>query len=422
MKRFARNLVVSVLGWQVRRLQRKYNFTTIGVVGGIGKTSTKFAIARVLGSHKRVRFQQGNYNDLVSVPLVFFGRPLPSLLNPFAWLATFIACEKQLHAKPDYDVVVLELGTDGPGQIAAFKRYVKLDIAVVTAVVPEHMEFFADLDDVAKEELSVVQYAEHMVINADLVAPEYREFVPEAETYALHAPADYQMDSFSFDADGVSFQISHDGKVLVEARHDSMADAHLYSLTAATAVAHILGFTAQQMLDGFAQVKPVSGRLQRLAGVNNSVIIDDTYNSSPEAAKAALEILYRIKAPQKIALLGNMNELGAYSKEAHTELGKFCDPNQLDEVLTLGPDANTYLAPAATKAGCKVKTFTSPYDAGEHLKNSIKNGAVVLIKGSQNRVFAEEAVKAILANPADESKLVRQSPSWLKLKQKQFHS
>ncbi len=420
MKQFARKLVVAVLGWQVRRLQRKYRFSTVGVVGSIGKTSTKFAIAQVLGGTKKVRFQEGNFNDLVTVPLVFFDVPMPSLLNPLGWLKTFVACELQLHKQPDFEVVVVELGTDGPGQIAAFKRYIHLDIAVVTAITPEHMEFFQDLDAVAKEELSVVQLADEIVINTDLVAQEYVEFVPEATTYGLHNKAEYHMDDFSFHTDGAAFQVSHNGTVLLKARHESMADAHLYSLTAAIAVADMLGFSMQQIVSGLKNVQPVNGRLQRLAGIQGSTIIDDTYNSSPEAARAALEILYRIKAPQKIALLGNMNELGTYSPDAHTELGEFCESKHLDEVLTLGPDANTYLAPAAIRAGCKVTTFTSPYAAGEYLKQLIKPGAVVLVKGSQNRVFAEEAVKLILADSADQSKLVRQSRSWLKKKQASF--
>jgi len=119
-------------------------------------------------------------------------------------------------------------------------------------------------------------------------------------------------------------------------------------------------------------------------------------------------------------LLGNMNELGNYSKAAHTEVGEYCDPKQLDLVITLGPDANTYLAPAARARGCKVQTCTTPYEAGEQLQQHIKDGAVVLAKGSQNKVFAEEAVKAILADPADAEHLVRQSPAWLKKKAANF--
>ncbi len=152
---------------------------------------------------------------------------------------------------------------------------------------------------------------------------------------------------------------------------------------------------------GIASIKPVSGRMQHLEGIKGSIILDDTYNASPEAMRASLDTLYRIKAPQKIAILGNMNELGGYSQREHEAAGKYCDPRELDLVVTIGPDANKYLAPAAEKTGCNVKTFDSPYAAGKYIKEIIEPGAVILAKGSQNKVFAEEAVKQFLASSKD---------------------
>jgi UDP-N-acetylmuramyl pentapeptide synthase len=127
-----------------------------------------------------------------------------------------------------------------------------------------------------------------------------------------------------------------------------------------------------------------------------------------------------MKATQKIAILGNMNELGDYSKSSHIEVGAYCDPKQLDLVVTIGPDANQYLAPAAVEQGCLVKTFDDPYAAGEFVKTEVKAGAVLLAKGSQNNVYAEEAIRSLLANPNDANRLVRQSPAWQKVKRKNF--
>src|SRR5258708_9431885 len=90
MKCFLKGIVVSILARQVRLLRKKDHFKIIGVVGGIGKTSTKLAIAQSLGKTLRVRYQEGNYNDIVSVPLIFFGHPMPSLVNPFAWIKIFM--------------------------------------------------------------------------------------------------------------------------------------------------------------------------------------------------------------------------------------------------------------------------------------------------------------------------------------------
>ncbi len=131
-------------------------------------------------------------------------------------------------------------------------------------------------------------------------------------------------------------------------------------------------------------------------------------------------MLYGMEAPQKIAILGNMNELGRLSPDAHREIGGLCDPAQLDIVVTIGPDANAYLAPAAAANGCKVKTFDTPYAAGEYLKSRVKRGAIIFAKGSQNKVFAEEAIKLLLADPQDAAKLDRQSAYWLDRKRKSF--
>jgi UDP-N-acetylmuramoyl-tripeptide--D-alanyl-D-alanine ligase len=160
--------------------------------------------------------------------------------------------------------------------------------------------------------------------------------------------------------------------------------------------------------------------MQILPGIKNSTLIDDTYNSSPVAVRAALDVLYAGDAPQRIAILGGMNEMGDYSPQAHKEVGAYCDPKKLDWVVTIGPDAKQYLAPAAKEQGCQVKSFLSPYDAGHFVAGLLKESAVVLAKGSQNRVFAEESLKELLANPEDASKLVRQSRHWQDVKAKQF--
>lgn len=420
IKKLARSFVVSVLGWQVRRLRRHHDFKVVAVAGSIGKTSTKFAIAQVLSEGLKVRFQKGNYNDLVSVPLVFFGQTILSLFNPFGWFGVFIRNELQIHRNFPYDVVVVEVGTDSPGQIAAFELYLHADVSVLTSIAPEHMEFFIDIDAVAIEELAIQDYSDIILVNADLTAQRYIDQIERAETYALHNPAMYKVSNFAFQSDGVEFEIQKQNEKFISASHAGISEPHLYSLTAAASVADVLGMSSEEIIAGLEHVKPVSGRMQRLRGINNSTIIDDSYNASPEAVKAALETLYRIEAPQKVALLGNMNELGDFSKQAHTDIGNFCDPTQLDEVITLGPDANEYLAAAAIQKGCKVTQFQTPYQAGEHLREIVKEGAVVLVKGSQNRVYAEEAIKEMLADSNDMAKLVRQSPAWLKKKAKNF--
>lgn len=429
MKRVLRAVVVAVLGWQLRRLRRRHQFPVVAVVGSIGKTSTKFAIAQVLQQRYRVRFQAGNYNDLVTVPLVFFDQPEPSLLNPFAWLATIFAIERRLHRPLDFDVAVIELSTDGPGQIAQFARYVDCDITVVTALTAEHMEFFDDIDHVAAEELSVASYSHELIANCSLAPSRYFSVATPLTTFGLPGDnPDFAIGHIKGlksspnqpTADQLTFTITEQGKAWLKPQFSAVAQSEVYSATAAALVAKKLGLTDNQIEAGIAKIQPVSGRMRRLAGIHGSTIYDETYNASPEAVKAALDSLYATQAPQKIAILGNMNELGRFSAQYHTEVGEYCDSRQLQLVVTIGPDANQYLAPAAMKQGCLVRTFDDPYSAGEFVKSQLQPGAVILAKGSQNRVFAEEAVKLLLAHPSDAQQLVRQSTQWLRKKQKQF--
>jgi UDP-N-acetylmuramoyl-tripeptide--D-alanyl-D-alanine ligase len=238
-----------------------------------------------------------------------------------------------------------------------------------------------------------------VLANSDLCDAKYLSAAGTLLTYAIDSEADFKPS---------------------EITGSSESKAEQYSRLAAAAVARKLGMAEADIKIGIKNINPVPGRMQRLKGVNDSVIIDDSYNSSPEAAKLALDSLYQLKAPQKIALLGSMNELGEYSQTAHEEVGSYCDPKQLELVVTLGPEANEFLAKAAEAKGCQVRKFDSPYQAGDFIRQAIKPGAVILIKGSQNQVFAEEAIKVLLADTADQSKLVRQSKDWMDIKRKSF--
>jgi UDP-N-acetylmuramoyl-tripeptide--D-alanyl-D-alanine ligase len=424
MKKLFKNLVGTILGWQVRRLRGRHNFKVVAVAGSIGKTSTKLALARVLSQAYKVRYQQGNYNDLVSVPFIFFGQEfLPNIFNPIGWILVFWQNEWLLRRRYPYEVVVLEYSIDGPGQMKQFGRFGRVDLAILTAITPEHMEFFADLDEVADEELAVADLADELLVNADLCPAEYlNRIAGKAKTYGVKQPADIRLSNIKFDGPQASFDVVNNGAKFLHASHEQINEPLLYSVCGTVAAAIGLEMTPTAIEKGIAKIHPVSGRMQHLKGINDSFIIDDTYNASPEAMRAALDTLYRLEAPQKIAILGNMNELGGYSQIEHQKIGQYCDHRELDLVITIGPDANKYLAPAAKSKGCSVETFKDPYLAAEYLKPLIKEGAVILVKGSQNKVFAEETVKALLADPSDAGKLVRQSKQWLKIKQKAFPS
>jgi UDP-N-acetylmuramoyl-tripeptide--D-alanyl-D-alanine ligase len=422
MKRSLKKFVAKILGWQLKRLRKKNKIFVIAVAGSIGKTSTKLALARVLSQTYKVQFQEGNYNDLVSVPLIFFGKKLPSVMNPFAWAWTFLGNERVIAKKYPYQMVVIELGTDAPGQMQEFAQYLQVDIAVLTAIVPEHMANFANLDAVATEEMALTQFTTKIFANKDLIAPQYLGHLPKTTvTYGIKQQSDIQMTNIQWNGgEEVNFDIVYGGITFLHGEHEQATEPQLYSICAAVSVGTELDMTTTAIDKGIRSIKPVSGRMQHLNGLSGSLILDDTYNASPEAMIGALDTLYRMNASQKIAILGNMNELGKYSEAEHTRIGEYCDPHELSFIATIGPDANKFLAPAAAARGCLVKAFDSPIDAGHFVKERLRGGTIVLVKGSQNHVFAEEAAKQLLALPADAEKLVRQSKYWMRIKSKQF--
>jgi UDP-N-acetylmuramoyl-tripeptide--D-alanyl-D-alanine ligase len=176
----------------------------------------------------------------------------------------------------------------------------------------------------------------------------------------------------------------------------------------------------EAIVAGAEMIRPVLGRMNVLRGMNESIIIDDTYNSSPAAAAMALQTLASISAPQRIAILGSMNELGATSAAEHEKLGRLCKPDLVDRVVTIGEEAARYTAPAAQANGCVVKSFSDAISAGAFVHSKLERGAVVLAKGSEGGIFVEEAIKIILHSTDETKQLVRQEPAWLEAKAKFF--
>ncbi len=181
-----------------------------------------------------------------------------------------------------------------------------------------------------------------------------------------------------------------------------------------------LGMTAAETASGLEKIRAVKGRMNILRGVNESVIIDDSYNSSPLAVASALRALYQLNVPQRIVVLGSMNELGDMSQAEHAAVGKLCDPIALSHVVTVGEDAAKYLAPVAQTNGCHVASFKNALEAGAYVHKYLERGGAVLFKGSQGGVYLEEAIKIVLHSTEEESQLVRQSDAWLKKKRAYF--
>jgi UDP-N-acetylmuramoyl-tripeptide--D-alanyl-D-alanine ligase len=391
----------------------------IVVAGSVGKTSTKHAIATLLSQRFNVAMQEGNHNTHLSAPLAILGIKYPENIKSIAvWLSVFRAARERIKMPTGADVIIQEIGADHPGDIARFGRYLRPYIGVVTAVTPEHMEFFKTMDAVAKEELMAANFSELAIINRDDIDGQYATFLTNSKlnTYGTSGVAEYKFETQNFTTEN-----GYEGAVLtpeyesIPATIKVVGEHSLRPVMGAVAVAVKMGMTAEQIAAGLKLIKPVPGRMNILKGLNKTMIIDDSYNSSPIAASSALQALYSLQTPQRIAVLGDMNELGELSPAEHEKLGNLCDPNLLSWVVTVGEQSANYLAPAARQRGCQVRSFKSAIDAGAFVHSVMEEGAAILVKGSQGGVYTEETVK-IICNMEEGAELVRQSPQWLQTK------
>lgn len=395
------------------------------VAGSVGKTSTKHAISTMLSQRYRVRMHEGNHNTEMSAPLAILGIPYPDNVKSWgAWREVFRAAEARILQAPDVDVIVQELGADHPGDIARFGRYLHPDIAIITAITPEHMEYFQTMEAVAQEELVAANFSKLAIINRDDIEGRFASYLTNTNvtTYGTSEPAEYRflLESFDLRTGFSGAFVAPESPQPLAATIRVVGQHNIRPAVGAAAVALKLGLSPQEVANGFAHIQAVPGRMHLIDGARGSVILDDTYNSSPVAAVAAIETFLSLEAPQRIAILGSMNELGQSSQAEHEKLGRMFDPDSTDWVITIGEEAEQYLAPAARSRGCQVKSFRNAVQAGAFAKSVMQEGALVLAKGSQGDVYAEEAVKVLLRNPDDYAKLVRQSPAWLAHKEDFF--
>lgn len=409
-------------------LVRRYRPRIVAVTGSVGKTATKDAIALALAGRLNVRATMGNYNNEIGVPLTLIGRESPgrSLLG---WLRLlFYSDWLVLKRRADYPkVMVLEYGSDKPGDIDALCRLVPPNVSVVTAVGAAHTENFGSVQTVAKEKARLVANLPSSgtaVLNIDepFVLAMRATTSAHVLTYGFSPAADVRVVSTEFTGTltpngqpcGLRAMISWAGEEVTQEFPALVAAYQLSSVAAAVAVASTFRISLGDALAALADYRPPKGRMNLLRGVNQSWLLDDSYNSSPLAATRALETLLAVPGPtRRIAVLGEMAELGELSEEAHRELGTRTATG-VDLLVVVGEPSRDILRGAVDAGQAKDKTafFATAQEAGEYLRAQVRSGDLVLVKGSQV-ARTEKVVQALLAEPARASELlVRQGSQW----------
>lgn len=409
----------------VRKYFLKYPLIKLIVVtGSIGKTQAKVSIATVLSSALRVRLFHGNRGTNFTTPLAVLGIDYPSDIKGFrAWHKIFKAARKRIKQPQDVDVVVLELNASHVGSLVGYASYLVPDIAVVTAVSESNIRVFQSIDQVAREQLSIGTISRELLINRDDIDGRFSEYLTNGNmsTYGIDGSSEYRFEQSDYTTkDGFSGSIYIPGwqeaiPVVIPV-HDEFT---LRQAVVACGIGAKLGMSSQSISSAATHIYPLTGHMCVLDGVKGSTLLDDTANTSPLGAKTALRALYATQAPQKVAVLGSMRRLGQFSQAAHREIGSLCDPVQLAWVVTVGDEANRWLAPAARGRGCQVKECATALEAGAFINSVIEQEALVLFNGHEDD-FLEESLKIVLRSQRDVSRLVRQDAETMAKKADMF--
>ena len=408
----------------------RYKPKIIAVTGSVGKSTTKDAIYTVLSGGLYVRKSEKSFNGDIGVPLAILGCE-NGWKNPLKWLANIAEGLWLVLIPQSYPKwLVLEVGADRPGDIKRIARWLKPDIVVLTAIpeTPAHVEFFASPDELMKEKLSL---AENLKPGGTLILfgddPRMLESQKGSRikriTFGLQNYNDFvaSHDEIIYENNkpiGTRFRVNYTGSSVPISIFGALGRPPIYAGLSALAVGKMVGLDLVSISEALGKWLPPAGRLRILKGLKNSVIIDDTYNSSPVATLTALDTLKSMQgAKKRIAVLGDMLELGKWSTESHRKLGERA-AECADLLLTVGFRAHD-IAESAMDNGMKKESIqiyeqNESSRAGKELVVKLQEGDVVLVKGSQG-MRMERAVLEIMAEPERAGELlVRQEPEWLK--------
>ncbi|MBI4457826.1 hypothetical protein HY633_02585 [Candidatus Uhrbacteria bacterium] len=425
-----KKLIASCLTSCAKKVLAREQPLVIGVTGSVGKSSAKEALGTVLRGKFDVRVSPKNYNNELGLPLAILGLPSGGK-SPFRWLSVLAgATSRRMFGIKDYPkVLVLEMGVDRPGDLAKLLDIVVPQIGVVTAVGEAHAEFLGSLDDVAEEKSTLVKHLPKdgwAVLNADderVMAMRAKSkagtmtfgFNDGADVQALEMSVSYAFGDERGES-GMHLKIAHKGNVVPVFLPEVLGRQGVYAALAAAAVGLLRGMNLIEISDRLRQFQPPPGRMRAMPGIKWTMLIDDTYNSSPVAALAALDVLKEIPlaaGAKRIAVLGDMLELGGLSVEGHQRVGR--KAAECADLLVFVGERMGDAEAAAKAAGVSADRafhFGSVEEAGHFVQDRMKKGDVVLVKGSQG-MRMEKIVKEVMADPLSAPRLlVRQDADW----------
>lgn len=411
------NAMTKLLRAILRKLARltiwRYRPGIIGVTGSVGKTSAKLAIQAVLEKGRSVRASPDNLNNEIGLPLAILGdwtrdelalvthKTPPGTLRirkaAFWAKVVFGAAWRVIVRSPDYpEILILEYGVDHPGDMRYLLSIARPNMGVVTAVgaIPAHVEHYSGPEEVAREKGKLIEHLSvggFAVLNQD--DPVVRNLQARTRarvlTFGFEKGAEVRVSRFENRVtrdgmpEGISFKLEHGGAFVPVRIPHAYGRANAYAAAAAAAIGIAFGMNLIAISDALATYAPADARMQVLRGVRSILLIDDTYNASPASLAFALEALMDLPGTRKIAVLGDMLEIGKYAAEAHERAGVLVAVTA-NVLFAVGPRA-AMIADAAQEHGMKkgaIFSFPDARAATAALREFVTKGDVVLVKGS----------------------------------------
>lgn len=376
--------VLAALQRLAAAVRRHWGKRVVGITGSAGKTTTKEAIATVLGARFRVLKSQGNLNNGYGLPL------------------------QLLRLEPEHDVAVIEMGMSAAGEIAALCRIAAPDWGVVTNVGHAHTEFFPDgIAGVARAKYELVEsLPRHGVafLNCDdaYVSQFGRDFEGKVVYFGRGPCGDPHTESLEvMGAEGLQIQVRA-GEQRCELRLHLPGEHNAANALAAIAVGVESGIPLADCCAALERLRAEDKRGQVLT-IRGATIVNDAYNSNPEALKSMIRTLVGMPAERRILVAGEMLELGPEAQLLHAECGKAAAQAGIHIIVGVRGGAQ-YVVDAARQAGAEAVFLETPESAGVWLQENLKPGDAVLLKGSRG-VRLERAIEALQAREKDSPSL-----------------
>lgn len=354
--------------------KEKFPVFTVGVTGSVGKTSTKEMIYAVMNQKYKVLKTEGNFNNQIGMPRTLFA------------------------LDSSYKGAVLEMGMCYPGEISYLTHIAKPDLGVITNIGVSHLENLGSRENILKAKLEILEgMPEHgkLIANADndMLQTVREQLGDRVLWYGMEQPADITAKEIRQIGDATAFTICYQGEEYA-ASIPAIGVHNVYNALAGFLVGIQIGLSPAEIIESFQNYRN-AGMRQRISDQNGIKLIEDCYNASPDSMNSAIQVISSISCTGKrVAVLGDMLELGKDSGQMHYEVGQKAAASQIDELFCYGEEAKAILQGALDNGMERVSHFTDPDALAEALKENLSKGDAVIFKASRG-IHLEDVIAKV---------------------------